>query len=980
MDYASRRILYFLIVLITFTSLASANLDWEKGKYNLEYASENANQIYTAKLVNLSDEDSIVEPDDIGFYPDNFELGDRLNYDNGVSGRINYSSSLGLWYASFPQYRSSLQFEYSNSDSEDIDEKILEFSRIAGGLSSEFTRLEDHYAAGQSEVDVGANIEFDDSNNINNVFLRIYNGSETFLYKESGYSEEENYYFLDLKMPSGNGEYIFQISAEGYENIESADSTLEFENNIRGVNSFNGNEFFVAFEENITRIGPDSVLNYTGHENESGIKDMDKFPQESKIASTGGSYVHVWDYDSSGEKNESEKNYTGHSGTISNVVVKNSTSVISSADSDIHQWSINGGSGDGKISSQLNTYSFGPQINEIVKYRDLILVGLESGEIYELNSEFSQSEIHENEEENKGLHNSVKDIEIFDSGLILSKGSDENHIWNISEPSEILMNFTEGTSSGGFTTSFSFRDEMVATHDAGDDNIRIWSIKPQEGKMENVLNYTGTTDSISLLEGSELPGIVSMARGKNLEIFDIQDYIERGGTSKIVKIRPDSTGSIFNINDSLSFNVDKIDSVNRSFNVSSKQERPMEIGYDLDDNLSDVFRGFDNDTLVAEENLMKNVTINLTNYSDINGQLNVTANVTDKIKMVDVEITTLDCDLLENHICVGSSAIQFDRTDDTITKTLEVNNLENKENKFSFSVYGNISDHIQINDSFSVNNSRDIPVIYEPVGPGNHTGNLTINSSGTSINISLEGESNASERDIDLGITPEVATPLLVEDKNWTDTSINLTVENTGTVNLEKINVTSPSKDLNIEDFNLDKDEIRDVKIPVSQQDGDFTLIFNVTGRNTTFESEVEPETIENVNQEIGDLQDRINNLRTRTNSSEIQTQLSQIETGKLSTIETEWTDNQNYREAEQTYEDVLAELDNIEEEINSNETPNEDPGSDPEPEPPGNSGGGGGLIMIILIVMLLLGVGGFVFYESYIPEEGDPLYGVMGE
>jgi hypothetical protein len=31
-------------------------------------------------------------------------------------------------------------------------------------------------------------------------------------------------------------------------------------------------------------------------------------------------------------------------------------------------------------------------------------------------------------------------------------------------------------------------------------------------------------------------------------------------------------------------------------------------------------------------------------------------------------------------------------------------------------------------------------------------------------------------------------------------------------------------------------------------------------------------------------------------------------------------------------------------------------------------------------VLLVVLGIAGFVFYESYIPEEGDPLYGILGD
>jgi hypothetical protein len=42
-------------------------------------------------------------------------------------------------------------------------------------------------------------------------------------------------------------------------------------------------------------------------------------------------------------------------------------------------------------------------------------------------------------------------------------------------------------------------------------------------------------------------------------------------------------------------------------------------------------------------------------------------------------------------------------------------------------------------------------------------------------------------------------------------------------------------------------------------------------------------------------------------------------------------------------------------------------------------SGGGFPVLLIAGLIFLLIAVG-FVFYTSYIPEKGDPLYDVLGE
>lgn len=109
-----------------------------------------------------------------------------------------------------------------------------------------------------------------------------------------------------------------------------------------------------------------------------------------------------------------------------------------------------------------------------------------------------------------------------------------------------------------------------------------------------------------------------------------------------------------------------------------------------------------------------------------------------------------------------------------------------------------------------------------------------------------------------------------------------------------------------------------------------------------------------------------------------------------------------NDQKAFSIYQATLTNLESIESEIESNsntgdqndgadnqdstdqqdgqtpEDPNTGGTSDPSTDP-STEGSGAGILPIILVVFILL-VAGFIFYTSYIPEPGDPLYEYIGE
>ncbi|PSH00887.1 MAG: hypothetical protein BRC30_01185, partial [Nanohaloarchaea archaeon SW_7_46_7] len=157
--------------------------------------------------------------------------------------------------------------------------------------------------------------------------------------------------------------------------------------------------------------------------------------------------------------------------------------------------------------------------------------------------------------------------------------------------------------------------------------------------------------------------------------------------------------------------------------------------------------------------------------------------------------------------------------------------------------------------------------------------------------------------------------------------------------------------------------------------------------------------TVENYSAKASELESRIQDLRPVRGSNLTRT-LSEV-SASVEDIEQNWSEG-NYMTAKNLYQDGQNRLDWVSNQDTS------DSGSDDEEEqddPPSNEGdtgesddpdsGGsenpgtgsnqensdGGLPIIpIVIFLVVLGIAGFVFYESYIPEEGDPLYGILGD
>jgi hypothetical protein len=129
------------------------------------------------------------------------------------------------------------------------------------------------------------------------------------------------------------------------------------------------------------------------------------------------------------------------------------------------------------------------------------------------------------------------------------------------------------------------------------------------------------------------------------------------------------------------------------------------------------------------------------------------------------------------------------------------------------------------------------------------------------------------------------------------------------------------------------------------------------------------------------ELRSRISDKRSQATSTSTLNELTDIES-RISSIDTEWNQG-NYEEAQRIYQNSLSDLQDIEIQQTGNRT---DPGTGPQnpgQTDPGNTdegGGGLGLIIVFAIILLLILLAGFVVYTSYYPEEGDPLYDVLGE
>lgn len=427
----------------------------------------------------------------------------------------------------------------------------------------------------------------------------------------------------------------------------------------------------------------------------------------------------------------------------------------------------------------------------------------------------------------------------------------------------------------------------------------------------------------------------------------------------------------------------------------------------LEVNLSEALQGEVevNDTynISAMETMEIPVTVNLTDYEDVTGQVDITDTEIGFTHTVDLTVDVRKCEFRSGTVCSLESEWINMTAENRGLQTADIEFLNTGENatNLTTSVEGNISDLVDLGDRYSLEDNLTVQVNYTVEIAGNYTGAITFNTSNGSelvFNTTLETAFSAvqgsgfstSPTSLDLGAFPS---------GNTVRESIN--VQNTGSVDIENIEASSSdySVSLNVTDLNVSSDSARTVELvfeDVTGSEGDVTLAGNTSEGEVTTEVSVNGTPVQNYGDMTDQISSRIEELRPVRGSNLTKT-LTEV-SGSITEIETEW-DEGNYLEARNLYQQADNRLDyvaNNKEPTNTGGDDEEDPGNTGGDSPDGqddNTGGdqndpgttqqdeGGGLpiIPIVAVVVVLLIVG-FIVYESYIPEEGDPLYGVLGD
>ena len=434
----------------------------------------------------------------------------------------------------------------------------------------------------------------------------------------------------------------------------------------------------------------------------------------------------------------------------------------------------------------------------------------------------------------------------------------------------------------------------------------------------------------------------------------------------------------FEVLEGLEVEVGKLHEVNRTLEVRNNGGANLDISVNLSEEFNGLVNMSDSFTLEPDETKMVNYTVNLTEPEDIEGILNLTEASGYSVEE-EYTIDAPDCEVRNGSLCADSEEIDFGTVEGNTTEELMVYNLHESEMDLNISAEGNISDHLDFTNSTSFNDSETMPVVFEPSLRGNFTGVLNIESETESIKVNLTAVSNITEADdSDLSISPSDTTLTLPEGEM---DIVEFTAENNGDLEITDINVELESGEADIDSFDLSPGDTNEFSIEFNQSDT-LTLTGDTSGGEVSSEASITVDQIDNYEERASELEDRVRELRTDNTDPSLDGDLTDV-TVQAENVRTQW-ENGNYEQARETFEEAQSTLDELETEIDSQQTGQpENPDQDQDQNQDDETGedeesGGLPIIPIIAILAVLLLVGGFIFFESYIPEEGDPLYGVF--
>ncbi|MFB6207972.1 MAG: hypothetical protein ABEJ69_01335 [Candidatus Nanohaloarchaea archaeon] len=391
----------------------------------------------------------------------------------------------------------------------------------------------------------------------------------------------------------------------------------------------------------------------------------------------------------------------------------------------------------------------------------------------------------------------------------------------------------------------------------------------------------------------------------------------------------------------------------------------------------------------ATENVT--LTFEMTSLGDYTGNITFYDTASIFNQTTQVTINGPSCDQRNGTICIQKSGSLNVTTD---TRATYQNSMElyflgdlGETVNVTASVKGPLTGAVTVSPSkFNISDSETLTLNYSAEAPLNDTGYVLINSS-ENLRVPINFVANVSELSTEMTVTPSSKDyGVNVRDSSY---SFPVLLENTGGLKLSGLSVSGDyTVSLNTTE-NISSGEKLAVEVQIdSLASSTGSITINAQSRDSTVSKTIDltGELIPPYTDIETQIEDRISQLEQENTDPIVGQNLSEVN-NMLPEIETQMQSG-NYAEAQNLYQTAQSRLDTLETQIDQ-QTSNQ--GNQSGTTPPGGEqpGGGttpgdeqqsgGGLLVPLLVVLFIVLLVGFVAYTSIIPEEGDPLYNVLG-
>lgn len=451
--------------------------------------------------------------------------------------------------------------------------------------------------------------------------------------------------------------------------------------------------------------------------------------------------------------------------------------------------------------------------------------------------------------------------------------------------------------------------------------------------------------------------------------------------TKESNFRLESLDKTFGSPESIDYEFNKTGNFTGYVEVENVMDSNLELEADFSEEIEDKI-SLEESEIILESGSTSEIMVNfdISYVDDYSGEMVLEDVDTGYNRTTNVYITSPTCTHRDGAICIheqGLNASADERT--TVERSFDVKYLgdEEEERDIQVMIDGNISNYVSLSPSqFTLNSSNDTEIVqlnHSIDAPGYFEGNMTVETEqDESLRVLISQDADVEAQDVSIDLPGTID---LGEIPDGEDTSYEVTFENTGSVYIDELSVSSSDYSIEADTTSIEPGETQTFEIvfqEVETGSGQITVDVLTEAGDVSRSISVNADIIPDYDSQADALESRAMSLDSQTNSEDIQSEITDIQM-EIQDVKTAYR-QQNYEQAESLYNELERRLDTAEAQIQS-EAGNG--GSDPGTE---TGSEGIGLFLPLMIVMFVFLLVGFVAYTSIEPEEGDPLYSVLGE